>query len=525
MLKIVVVDRSAESRNRIVAEVNHLLAAQVPGVEYLPRFSIKALAIQELKFNTAPDICIVGPEVLSVELSELARIKKLIPQSAMLVRLNTVLAANIASIDHIARFGADDFFEDNIPALDFVRKLVMLSKRSRTARTSKLIAIDSGKGGSGVTSVTAALAECLLSHDQSVVMLDLDFETQDLSRFIQARPYINENLQLIYDHNRPLTQEFIEQCLVQVWHDEPALQCMPPCAETDAFYDARATHARTLVGILEILDEMFDVIVVDCGGMRGSFLRTIHRAADGIVFILQNDPAGIYASVDRINKIQSIISPDAKLIVLENRAIRQGVHTDLLKNEFLSATKLTEENWLPQPLVHCNRAARWPGSGGTLFSEGKREICKTITALADSLGLISAPQVYEQKTSIFESMKGQIGKFAKLIKNEKSTAEKYNLSSNEEIGQIKISDRSSAKTIVLGQSAAGQLLAEPDDTLVSKITLPLTAQGAEKDKLEVARIEYKQGNNLEPARNTSKVSEDLDISQFISAEEFSDIIN
>ena len=68
-----------------------------------------------------------------------------------------------------------------------------------------------------------------------VILVDLDFETQDLSRFIQARPYINENLQTLIDQTAPVTSDTVKECLTKVWLDEPNLEVLAPFPETSVF--------------------------------------------------------------------------------------------------------------------------------------------------------------------------------------------------------------------------------------------------------------------------------------------------
>ena len=67
---------------------------------------------------------------------------------------------------------------------------------------AQLILVDAGKGGLCVTSVVAGLGDALAAHGKRVLTIDLDMETQDLSRFLQTRPFVNENLQLLLEEQR-----------------------------------------------------------------------------------------------------------------------------------------------------------------------------------------------------------------------------------------------------------------------------------------------------------------------------------
>ncbi|NLF25789.1 MAG: ParA family protein [Deltaproteobacteria bacterium] len=394
MVRLVVVDRSAESRGKIVDRINSFLRAELPELDFLPRISVKPLAPEELKFHGAPDICIAGPEMLLQELCTISTIKRLIPDTPLVPYLTRALSS-ISIIEQLARLGADDVMPDNISASEFVRKIILLSRRRAKARSGKLVLVESGKGGLGVTSVVAGLGECLAEHGKKVVLLDFDFETQDLSRFLQARPFVNENLQLILEQNRPVTQECVEQCLVPVWEESELLYCMPPPAEADGLYDSRSTCARTMLSVLEVLDHLFDCVVVDGGSARGAFLKTLLRVSDKVAFIINNDPSALYASVDKLSRLRGMLSAGADLVVLENASTRFGLANKLLKDEFERAAKLEESAWAPFAVPFNRAAGRWAGSGGTLYSHGNAALRTAMTSLVQKLELIQSQQSKE----------------------------------------------------------------------------------------------------------------------------------
>jgi len=408
MLNIVVLDRSAESRNRIARQINEFLQSDLKDGGLLPRVSIKPLSRHEMKFHAAPDICIVGEEIIQEEITELHNIRKLLPDSALLVRTPASLQ-NLAIIEQLARLGADDTMQEDITAPEFLKKLIMLSRKTAKTKSGKLIIVDSGKGGVGVSSVSAGLAEALIDKGKKVALLDFDFETQDLSRFLQVRPYINENLQLLLSGNRPVTEEFVNESLVQVWHDEPNLYCMPPVAESEDLYDGRAPYAKTLMSVLEILDSTFDCVIIDTGCARGSILKTLYRLADKVLFLVNNDPATLYSAVDRVAKMKVLMSPNAQLTIADNGSFHGSVKTGLshkiLKEEFLRASRLQENSWSESIIPFSSGGSRWPGSGMTLFSQAKGLTARSFNRLAEELELVEASErAHASSNSIFSQI-------------------------------------------------------------------------------------------------------------------------
>ncbi len=377
MLKIVVLDTSAQSRNKLTDLVSKFLDSEGAYSGLIPRASIKPLSPNEIKFHAAPDICIVGEEIVSQELTELHSIRAALPDSALIVCTPASLQ-NLSSIQQLARLGADDTMSLSISAEDFLKKIILLNRKKRKESTGKLFVVDSGKGGLGVSSIAAALAEALLDSGKKVALIDLDFETQDLSRFLQVRPFVNENLQLLFNGNRPVTEEFVQECLIPVWRDEPNLVCMPPLGDSEELYDFRASYPRTLVAILEVLDSLFDCVVVDTGAARGNLLKTLYRLADHAIYLVNNDPATLYPAVDRVSRLRFQMSPEAKLHILENNTIKGGLSSKFLKEEFLNAASLTADDWICSPVPFSPSGSRWPASGLTLFSLGNSAVVKSL---------------------------------------------------------------------------------------------------------------------------------------------------
>lgn len=388
MLNIIVVDTTAAARNRLVERLSALLKDSSAEQVFLPQLNIKQLSRQELKFHSKPDVCIIGDELISRELSEIAAIRKIFPEVVLLAVTSPQLE-NIHTIEQLARCGIDDTISTDISSAELLRKIILLARKAGAKKNGKLIVVTGGKGGVGVTTVAAGLSEALIEARQKVALIDFDFETQDLSRFLQVRPFINENLQLLFEQSRPVTQEFVQQCLIPVWHDEPLLSCMPPFAESEDLFDVRAGHARMLISILEVLDSIYDCTVVDVGSARGAFVNALYRTADQIVVVMNNDPACLFASLAKIERVRSCLAPNAELILVENSAVRSGLSDRLLRQEFSRAANIKADLWLSVALPFCRVGGRWPGMGATIYGQGNRRVKRALQELVRRVGVNS----------------------------------------------------------------------------------------------------------------------------------------
>lgn len=391
MLSIVVVDTSAETRSTMVKQVSDFFANELDENGILPKVSIKPLSRDELKFTAAPDICLLGENLVRSGIGEVANIRRLLPNTAILVKVRRT-EATLAFIEHLVRLGADDVLTEDIGPTEFFKKIIIFARRLAKAKTGRLVVVDGAKGGVGTTSVVAGLGDALVNSGKRTALIDFDLESQDLSRFLRAKPFINENLQLLFDQLRPVTQEFVEQCLVRVWADEDNFFCVPPACETDSIYDSRLAQAKILIPVLEILDSIFDCVIVDVACLRGGLLKALYRSADEVVLVVNNDPATVHAAVDRVRRIRSQISINTKLLLLNNAPNKWGLSDAVLKSELSLAAQLDHENWVGNSLPFCKSGCRWAGSGATLFSLGSQLMNSALRSIIWQLGLAGSEE-------------------------------------------------------------------------------------------------------------------------------------
>ncbi|MGI6523793.1 MAG: AAA family ATPase [Bdellovibrionota bacterium] len=384
MLTLFVVDKSAEARTRLVEKINAFLQSDISLLSFLPQISVKPLSLEELKFHAAPDLCILGDELLNDDIFEIGKIRKQIPSATLLIWLSSEVQ-DFSVIEQLAGMGVDDTLNANLTPLEFAKKLVLIAGRKKNVKHhSKMIVVTSGKGGVGTTSIAAALGEGLATNGYSTLVVDFDCETQDLSRFLQARPFLNENLQGIFDRTKAITKESIEECLVQIWEEEKRFKCMTPILENEALYDPNASYSRTLLSVLEVLDGIFDFVVIDSAAVKGNILRTLIRVADELIFVINNDPAALYAGVNRLVQYRSWLSAEASLTLVENAPLRKGLASTFLRREFQDAAQLGMDHTFIS-IPHCHAGSRWPASGGTLYSTSSSRTIKALRTLVDRM--------------------------------------------------------------------------------------------------------------------------------------------
>lgn len=397
MLTIHILERGAKEREALTVWFQSLIHEENTEIEFVPRVDLKPVALEELQFAGTPELCILGPALLEDNLTCIRKVREILKKVPLLACTSPRLET-LAHVEQFARLGVTDTISMQDSSSAFLRKLILLSRNKQQERKAKLLVFDSGKGGIGVTTTAAALAEMSALCGKKTVLLDFDFETQDLTRFLQARPFVNENFQLILEGSRTLSDEAVEQCLCQVWEDETKLFHIAPPPESEMLYASDPKTIRLFLSFLEFLDERFDCIVIDSGCVRGALRRTLYRVADEVVFLLNNDPATIYASVDRFKKVQEAISSSGRITILDNGS-KSGLSRPLLIGELERALADSEPLWAPVGIPHCRHGAKWPASGGTFLSLSRSTSRDAVEKLALHLELMS-PNYLEE--GVFE---------------------------------------------------------------------------------------------------------------------------
>ncbi len=406
MLRIAIIETSAERRNRLNEHIQDLVNSEVREVELLPRISLMPALFDEIRLLGSPDIIIVGPGVAERDVSLIREVRENAPSSSILAFLLSGMQT-LALVEQVARMGADDTCTEKTTAEEFFRKLVLLARRTPKKEGGRLVLIDSGKGGLGVTTIAAGLGEALLDNGKRVSLVDLDSDSQDLSRFLQARPYVNEPLQLLLEQKRPTTEEMVRQALVNIWADEYDLLCMPPAPDDENSADMQAIHARVWISILELVETVSDVTIVDVANARGPVLKTLYRVADTVIFVVNNDPASIFAAADKVVKAKGWMSAGAELFIVNNSSHPHGLPSSVLVDELCSATKIERSSFVANFGFDAG-ASKWPASGATPFSLGKSKTRAAFLALACKV----VPELELAKPPAFETKLGWFDQIA-----------------------------------------------------------------------------------------------------------------
>jgi MinD-like ATPase involved in chromosome partitioning or flagellar assembly len=332
MIELGIVDLSAEGRRRLSSLIERWSWKAPDSRISVPRFSLHLLSPEELRFHGALDVCIVGPELVSCDAAFVNNLRQQIPDKILICVLDS-RTYSFGLVEQLGRLGVDDVLIDTATSEEFFRRVLLLQRRVRDKARGRLVVVDSARGGVGKTFLAAALAEGWFNKGERVCVIDCDVVSQDLTRFLQVRPHVNEPLRLLVDQQRVITSETVNECARPVWIDEPRLVCVPPAAGGDEAFFSTPHAQRGFVAVIEALLLKYDRVLIDTSGLISAAKNALFQICDEIQFVVNRDASAAYANRQALSLIAGFLKPDATLTTLLNDTGVGTASLSLLKDQ------------------------------------------------------------------------------------------------------------------------------------------------------------------------------------------------
>lgn len=194
-------------------------------------------------------------------------------------------------------------------------------RRARPMKPVQAIAVTSGKGGVGKTSVSVNLAIALCKAGQKVMLLDGDLGLANVDVMLGLQP--NYNLANVLAGECTLDDTLIEgpEGLLVI----PASSGKRHMAELTAVEHAGFVHA------LSELSRPLDTLVVDTAAGIADSVITFSQASQQIIVVVTNDPASItdaYALIKVLNREHGV----ERVQVLSNMVHNANEARDIYEN-------------------------------------------------------------------------------------------------------------------------------------------------------------------------------------------------
>ena len=398
MIELGVIDLSAEGRQKVAALIEKWSWVSPDSRSAVPHCSVSLLSPEEVRFNGAFDVYVVGPDLVGCDVAFIATIRRQIPDKILLCVLDA-RTYSFSVIEQLGRLGVDDVLMESATSDEFFRRLILLERRIRSKSRGTLSVVAGARGGVGVTFVAASMVESLVSNGRRVCVVDCDVVSQDLTRSLKVSPHVSEGFRMLLDQQRVVTSESALECAQQIWSDERECCCVPPPASGDQTVYSTPKAARAIKSFLEALLLHFDDVVVDSGSLPATALNALYQGAERVVFVANRDPAGAFANRQALTVISGYLGPDATIDIVLNDNSVVAASTALLLREVLVAPGREPRKII---LPRSERAARWPCSGSTPF----KFLVRPFEALASTTDVPASHSLLAWKATLWRRLLG-----------------------------------------------------------------------------------------------------------------------
>jgi MinD-like ATPase involved in chromosome partitioning or flagellar assembly len=384
MIHLLLFEKNTKLRTELLLHLTAILTSEACIGVFKDRVDITAVLLDDWKQQTPPSLIFLGPETAKNSPEEIAKARNRFPKAALIV---LVEESSLLLLQHFALYGAQNILGIHESTAVLFGSMLSVLNRTPSGKKGKLLVVDSGKGGVGLTTFVAALGSYLSQNGSVVTLLDLDFESQDLTRFLQVRPYVNEALEVIIAHETLLNVEQVNQCCQKVWEGE-TLTIVPPAPAYEGLLKGSANHFRQLKGVIEIIDSQTDVTIIDIAGIPAVIAKRLYEIADNIIYLINLDPCTIHASVCRIKLIIDAHDYDQRILLVPVANTKESLGLSDVRKEFEKIIKIKGAVWTKKGIPYLPKIKNWPASGSSPIEFGSFGYKAVFIEIGEILNLV-----------------------------------------------------------------------------------------------------------------------------------------
>lgn len=287
--------------------------------------------------------------------------------------------------------GVRKVLPDSASPLDLLQELVAIYaefRREGRIREGRIICVTHAKGGTGATSITAALGEVCSVYRRRTMVWDLDVETRDLCRSLTVNGAEAKVVSSWVNGSREISRDSICDALIPISQDVSVL--MPPDSMAEAMDLVCHTDGMAICQrLLDLARVMHDVILIDCGGRIGPATGALMRAADEVLIVIDDTVLGLTALDLFLSYAKALVLGADRLSFLVNGYSGTLLGVPQIQAELEPAHRLGDRPWRLPPVPVDPKASLWPGSGRTLYSMGQGKTRAALEEVAVELSLIA----------------------------------------------------------------------------------------------------------------------------------------
>lgn len=287
--------------------------------------------------------------------------------------------------------GVRKVLPDDSSPLDLLQELVAIYsefRREGRIREAKIVLVTHAKGGTGATSICAALAEVCSVYRRRTLLWDLDVETRDLCRSLTVNGAEAKVVSSWVNGTREISRDSICDALIPVSQDVSVL--MPPDSMAEAMDLVCHTDGMAICQrVLELARVMHDVLLIDTGGRISPATGALMRAADEVLIVIDDTVLGLTALDLFLSYVKALVVGSDRITFLVNGYSGTLLAVPQIEAELEPVHGLGQRPWRLPPVPVDPKASLWPGSGRTLYSLGQKGTRAALEEVCGELNLIN----------------------------------------------------------------------------------------------------------------------------------------
>lgn len=414
MLTIAIIDLTEKSRAQMLSSLEAVLrdkSSETSVYAARPELDLLAMSVEEFKVAShRASVVILGPEILDRSRDTINELKV---GGSYIMMGYTDSSLPLDVLQELIELGIEDILKPSSFAPESLfAKLFSIQKKNAKEMHGKLILLAAGKGGMGVTTITALLGEALALEGHKVGLIDLDIDTRDLSTFLGVQSGYNETLEFILLGKKGLSPSAITGAFTKVLTSDSDLSILSPSLTLNSIYLNQAI-LKLFFDCIKVALEQFDYLLLDPGSMPENVMANLFHISDRTVLVSDNNPSSLHALISRYNGAKRRIRSSSKIDILLNRYDTSKVHgpaltTGYLLSQLQRTIDETALTFLSDGLIIPFSAdgSSWPGSGCTMLGLSKRDLLKTASKIAANLaGKASKPKADKEPVLAIEYKK------------------------------------------------------------------------------------------------------------------------
>jgi cellulose biosynthesis protein BcsQ len=383
-MRIACVDISAKDRLKLEQFLDDAFRDCRKSVGHMAVARFFPASREEILVNSVPDGIVIGSGFSPDEALVLARdISTVHPD----VPLFVFFAPQDFTLRNIRRFEpcAREVFSITDPPSRFVHSLTSAFDSTKSRKKGVLFAVQGVKGGVGVTTITGALAHASQALGKSVVVMDLSLRGELCQYFLCEQWQSSEYSTLLTDKTVP-DPEHIEKILIRARN---GISVVPPPmgnGEIREFWLRDTNRFEISLAIIDLLQERFDVVLVDFSHAEGIFPFAVECRADIRLFLSANEPGSIHLLTNRVDEFEGMHEGVTKFLI--NRISPRGLTNEDILDFVAWSPRFTEEMLYPSEVPYDLKGGLWIGTGNSFYTEGNARLRSYFEDLMrDALGL------------------------------------------------------------------------------------------------------------------------------------------